>query len=296
MGRAVVVHGSGRPCDADVAGDGLRPDLDERTVAGGSVGRQLELGARVPADRVAVEIDLRAAADADRDVAGDRGRVDLTTHDGAVLLIAADRVCADVVVGLADREVARGRRDADRAADDVELDVAGSGLRADAAADLADADIAARALDVDAALDHQSLDVAGGRADVQVADRAADPHVRRLRPHGEQRALWAADAAADPGAAEDEREAEAPALVRNVDDQLRAAVVLVQLDTRLVDEPLRLLVVRDELHLDATVQCRVDLDLAGGEAHVDLRGAADVECLLHGVSPNSGRSRTGACR
>src|SRR5262249_61643433 len=117
-----------------------------------------------------------------------------------------------------------------------------------------------------------------------------------LRPPRDERAVRPAHAAADPGAAEDQREAEATALVRDVDDELRAAVMVVELDARLVDEPLRLLVVRDELDLDATVECRVDLDVAGSEPDVDLRRAADVECFLHLPSSSSGRSPTGACR
>ena len=50
---------------------------------------------------------------------------------------------------------------------------------------------------------------------------------------------------------------------------------------RVVDEPLRLLVVRDQLDLDASVGVRVDLDVAAREAHVELDRALDVECLLH---------------
>src|SRR5438045_7077560 len=111
------------PRDRDVAGDGLGPDLHERAVTGRGLGRQLELGARVPADGVAVEIDLRAAAYADPHVPGDRVRRDLPAHDGAVLLVAADAVGADVVVGLADHEVAGDRLDVDGTTDDVELDV-----------------------------------------------------------------------------------------------------------------------------------------------------------------------------
>ena len=56
------VCGRGGPGDPDVAGDGFRPDLDERAVACGCVTGQLELGCRVAADRRAVEERLRAAA------------------------------------------------------------------------------------------------------------------------------------------------------------------------------------------------------------------------------------------
>ena len=60
-----------------------------------------------PLTVVAVEEDLRAAADADRDVARDGVGGDVAAHDGAVVLVAADGVDVDVVVGLADRHVAR---------------------------------------------------------------------------------------------------------------------------------------------------------------------------------------------
>ena len=48
-------------------------------------------------------------------------------------------------------------------------------------------------------------------------------------------------------------EIEKPALLRDVDQDGRAVAVRVELDARVVDEPLGLLVVRDQLDLDASV-------------------------------------------
>ena len=65
--------------------------------------------------------------------------------------------------------------------------------------------------------------------------------------------------------------------MRDVDDDLRAAVALAQLDRGLVDEALRLVVVRRQLDLDPSVERRVDGDLAGGEPDLQLDRACDVE-------------------
>ena len=57
--------------------------------------------------------------------------------------------------------------------------------------------------------------------------------------------------------------------------------VWAQLDPGVVDEPLRLLVVGDQLDLDAALERRVDLDVAGREPHVELDRALDsnVFCI-----------------
>src|SRR5207245_2378693 len=96
-----------------------------------------ELRAGVAAHGVAIEKDLRAATDADGDVPGDAVGGDSSTHDCAVILVAAHRVDVDVVVRLADRHVARSRVDVDGAANDLDIDVAGSTLNRDAVARLA---------------------------------------------------------------------------------------------------------------------------------------------------------------
>ena len=71
------------------------------------------------------------------------------------------------------------------------------------------------------------------------------------------------------------------ALLRDVDEDRRAVAVRAQLDPGVVDEPLGLLVVRDQLDLDASLGGRVDLDVAVREPHVELDRALDFECLLH---------------
>ena len=61
-------------------------------------------------------------------------------------------------------------------------------------------------------------------------------HVGRLRADGEQRVLRCTDAADDALAAEEEAEVEPAALLRHVDEHVRTAVMLAQLDARFVDE------------------------------------------------------------
>ena len=63
----------------------------------------------------------------------------------------------------------------------------------------------------------------------------------------------------------------------SVDQHARA----LQLDPRVVDELLSLVVVGDQLHLDAAVERRVDLDVAGVQPDLDLGRSLDFECLLH---------------
>ena len=87
---------------------------------------------------------------------------------------------------------------------------------------------------------------------MEAAEDAVRDHVGRLRLRAQARPLRAPDAARDPLAAEHLAEVEA-ALVRHVDDHLRPAGLLAQLDRGVVDQALRLLVVRDQLDLDAAV-------------------------------------------
>src|SRR5439155_17976283 len=193
-----------------------------------------------------------------------------------MLLVAADGVGADVVPGLADPQVTRRGGRVDRAADHVEVDVARRGLNVHAARDLMCEDVAARALDVEPAVDVLEPDVARGGGDVGAAEGAVHRDVGRLRADGETGELGRPDAAGDALPAEEEAEVEAAAPLRYVDDHLRPAVVVVQLDARRVDELLRLLVVRDQLDVDAgRAVDRLDLDLARREAYVELGGAAD---------------------
>src|SRR5207253_4601992 len=114
--------------------------------------------------------------------------------DGGVILIAADGVGAHVVVGLADGHVARGGRDVDRAACDLDVDVAGRRLDAHGP-DLAGGEVGTGALHVDSARDAVDLYVARGGGDVERAERAAGEDVGRLRADGEPGLVRAADPA-----------------------------------------------------------------------------------------------------
>ena len=115
--------------------------------------------------------------------------------------------------------------------------------------------------------------------DVQAAERAPRGEVGRLGADRQPRVVRAADAALDAAAAE-QVEVEA-ALLRDVDDDRRPVAVRAQLDPGVVDEPLGLLVVCDQLDLDAPLGGRVDLDVAVREPHVELDRALNLECLLH---------------
>ena len=88
-----------------------------------------------------------------------------------------------------------------------------------------------------------------------------------------------ADPAHDALPAEEKAEVEAAAApLRDVDEQLRAAVVILQLDARVVDEGLRLLVMRDQLELDAAgLVRRLDVDEAARQADVELDRTVDFE-------------------
>ena len=161
------------------------------------------------------------------------------------------------------------------AARDRQVDVAGGGLDVHAAPDLAGTEVGARALDVDAAGDTVDVEVTRRRLDVQSADRASGGDVRRLRADRQPGVVRAADPALDAAAAED-RDRES-FLLRDVDEDGRPMTVRAQLDACVVDEPLRLFVVGDELDLDAAFGARVDLDVAARQAHIELHGALDVE-------------------
>ena len=106
----------------------------------------------------------------------------IALHDGAVVLVAADGVGVDVVVGLADRDVARGGRDVDRAARRSSRSMSPEAVWTFTPPPTSrSAEVGARALDVDAAGDPVDVDVAGRRRDVQAAERAARGDVGRLR-------------------------------------------------------------------------------------------------------------------
>src|SRR5215213_8345635 len=263
----------GRPRDPDVAADGLGLDLDQRAV-GGRLAGHVELGAGVAAQGVAVEVDARAAADRDYDVARDGLRGDVADGDRFVVLVAADR-----------GDAALGRRLAD-------LDLARGGVDGDVAADVSGLDVAARALHDQVAARVAHLDVARSGAHGDVPEGAAGGDVGRLRARLESGRAGAPDAARDAVAPEEEPDAEAASLRRDVDEERVAAEV----DARGVDERLRLLVVRGELQLDASLERRVDDDLAGGDPEVERHRARGLEGLLHVFLPSSGRSRSGACR
>src|SRR5262249_11821704 len=101
----------------------------------------------------------------------------------------------------------------------------------------------------------------------------------------------------DSRAAEEGAEVEPAALLRDVHDDLGAAVPLQKLDPGGVDELLRLLVVGGQLDVDAgRAVDRLDLQLARVEAHLELDRACDWKAPLHLDLLSSGRNRTGACR
>src|SRR5581483_2117358 len=111
----------------------------------------LEVGAGVAAHGRAVEVDARAAADPDRDVAGDAMRRDASLQHRAEVVVAAHGVHVHALVRSADLHVARRGVDVHRPAGELDLDVAGGRVDVDAASDLACGRVAARALHVEPA-------------------------------------------------------------------------------------------------------------------------------------------------
>src|SRR5437867_8256358 len=153
--RRILVLGESRDgdraLDAHVAGDRLREDLDERGVGIDFLRRripELELGARVAADRVRVDVEARAAPDPDRDVAGDRLQVDPSLLDSLEVLVAGDGVGRDGCARVADLEVAGDELGVDIALEDVGVDVTRGGLRVQISVDVTQSDVPTRRLDL----------------------------------------------------------------------------------------------------------------------------------------------------
>src|SRR5207247_974535 len=126
---------------------------------------QVQLRAGRAADRVRVDVDPRAAAHSDQDVAGDRLGLDGALEDRVDALVAGDRVHVNRLPGVLDP------------------DVAGDGLDRDVAAGLLERDVAGRRLDLRVAVSFREREVPAGRLHADVPAHRVEADVAGCRLH-----------------------------------------------------------------------------------------------------------------
>src|SRR5439155_20843418 len=140
--------------------------LDERALGLGLGSKQLDLGARLTAERTRVDEESRPLLDPDLDIAGSRLQIDRRLGDRLDQLIARRRVDADLLRHLAEDDVAGSGSYGRAVAGRADADVAGGRVHVDSSADPADRDVAARRADARVAFHLLDLDVARSSVDL----------------------------------------------------------------------------------------------------------------------------------
>src|SRR5581483_5328549 len=231
-----------------------------------------DLRAEIAGDAAGVDVEVRPLRHTDLDVAGHRLRGDAALARRLDAHVAGDRLGGDVAADRGCVDVAAHRLDDERAADGTEASVAADGLDLRVAGDLA--------LDQEVTRGRFRRDRGVAAAQLRVGRRSRQLRSTRMR-----------DARADV----QPRPAEAEVADRDRDSErsfraeLDDEAVADELDPRVLDEPLGAV----DGHRRLVAVNGLDLDVAGGDLHLELDRLRRVERVDGHLRPPCGRRTWG---